>query len=79
MGVSILALRPEFKSALDGKEAIRMENLIFRCPHCGDTLLLSDLVGMERLARAISWFEQAEIFEEWAESIREYKMNCASS
>jgi len=51
-----------------------MENLIFKCPACEESITLMDVIGHERLANAITWVEQADIYEEWARAIRRFEI-----
>jgi len=53
-----------------------MENLVFRCPHCNEEYTLDDVVGIEKLAQAISWSEIADIYDVWMDFIRSHASNC---
>lgn len=51
-----------------------MENLIFKCPACRESITLMDIVGSEKLRDTISWCDQADIYEEWARAIRDFEI-----
>jgi len=51
-----------------------MDNLVFKCPTCNESITLMDIVGAERLQSAISWCDQVDIYEEWIRAIKDFEI-----